>query len=167
MEWSEFLNDLELNSSANPPNGKLLFKKVVHDVLECLSGFKECTKIIITQKDGVPAQTRMGLVAWEDPVDKWIGQIVSLDKQVEGQSATGPGWPSVLAEIGTVLRQVPELRNDVKALALPATGKMQLVVQMAIRLTKQLHLIWGDIQTKDYKRLWVIQRYGEELNQDS
>lgn len=162
MEWSEFLNDHGLNSGMHPtpPNGKLLFKKVVHDTLECLSGYKECIRIVTTLKENIPGDTVGWLVKWEGSIDMWSRKIILLDKQFGELPSDSLDWPNLIAEVGTILTQVPELRNDAEALTLPTSEKLMLTIQIAIRLTEKLVLIWNDIQAKEYKRLWTLQWYG-------
>jgi len=163
MEWSEFLNDYELNSGrySGPPDGRLLFKKVIHDILECLTGYKECVKIATALKEDVPHNTLSWLLTWEAPINIWIEAIVSLDKQFGELPNASLEWPTLIAQVGKVLTRVPEMRKGVDVLVMPSAEKLQLAIQIAIRLTAKLGLIWNDIQAKEYKRLWAIQRYDD------
>src|SRR5687767_1353528 len=108
MEWSEFLNDVDLNSSprVNRPNGKLLFNKIIHDVLECLNGYKECLKIATSLKDDIPMDTLNWFAKSESFVDVWTKEIISLEKQSRKLPSTSLEWPNLLSELGEILAQV-------------------------------------------------------------
>jgi len=162
MEWQEFLNDfaLESETNVNPPNGKLLFKKLIHDILECLNGHKECIRLVGIRKNDIPDKTLNWLVSWEALIDIWIKEIGSLYKQFEDIPDDSSEWPNLIGKLGTILTNVPEMRKGVEVLVLSSEEKLRLVIQIAIRLTSKLNLIWHDIQAKEYKRLWTIRKYG-------
>jgi len=163
MEWSEFLNDYELNSSSeypSPPDGKYLFIKVIHDVLECLNGYKECVRIASTLKGDIPESTLNWLVKWETSVDVWAKEIASLSEYFEKLHNTSPEWPKLIAKVGQILTEVPTWKRETEALIWPSSEKPRLIIQTAIRAITKLGLIWNDIQSREYKRLWTILRYG-------
>lgn len=163
MEWSEFLTDVELNSSIYPnrPNGQLLFRKVVHDVLECLTGYRECVKIVTSQKDDVADDILTWLNNWETPVSTWINEIIFLEEQSREVSDTSLAWPNLIANLGKILELAPQIKSEEGAFTLPSEEKLKFIIQTAIRLTQRLNFLWLDIQDKEYKRLWITKKYGD------
>ena len=122
MEWSEFQND-DLNSGeyANPPDGESLFKKVIHDILECLIGYKECIKLAITLKEDIPENTMNWLLKWKDPTDTWIAEIISLQMRYKDLPSESLEWSTAIAAVGKVLTRVSEIRDEIDVLILPSS----------------------------------------------
>ena len=162
MEWSEFQND-DLNSGeyVKPPWGESLFKKVIHDILECLVVYRECIKLATTLKEDIPDITLSWLLKWKEPTDTWISEIVALHKQYGDLPSDSLEWPNVIAKVGMALIKVSEVREGLDALILPSSEKSQQLITIAIRYISALNLIWSDIQAKEYKRLWTVRRYSE------
>ncbi len=161
MEWSEFLNEFagQSKENINPPNGKLLFRKLIHDILECLSGYKECIRLVTAWKDDVPDNTLNWLIKWEAPINAWTVEINSLEIQFRDIPIDSLEWPNLIGKLGTILTNAPEMRKGIDVLVLPSQEKLRLIIQIAVRLTSKLNLILSDIQAKEYKRLWIIQKY--------
>jgi hypothetical protein len=162
MDWSEFQND-DSNSGeyTNPPDGESLFMKVIHDVLECLTGYRECIKWATTMKEDIPDNTLSWLLQWKEPTDTWIAEIVSLHKKYKDLPVDSLEWLNLIPKIGVILTNVPEVREGANALTLPSSEKSQQLITISIRFISTLNLIWNDIQAKEYRRLWTVQRYSK------
>ena len=162
MDWSEFQND-DLNSGEyiNPPDGESLFKKVIHDVLECLIGYRECIKLAATMKEDIPENTLSWLFEWKDLTDTWIAEIISLSKQFKELPNDSTEWSNLIPKVGVILTNLPEIREGANVLTLPSSEKSQQLITIAIRFISTLNLIWNDIQANEYGRLWTVQRYSK------
>jgi len=162
MDWSEFQND-DSNSGeyTKPPDGESLFKKVIHDVLECLIGYRECIKLATTMKEDIPENTLSWLFEWKDLTDTWISEIISLSKQFKELPGESSEWSNLIPKVGVILTNVPQVREGANALTLPSSEKSQQLITIAIRSISTLNLIWNDIQAKEYKRLWTVRRYSK------
>ena len=166
MEWIEFLNDPELNSRSaayGPPNGENLCKKVIHDVLECLNNYKECAKIISTLNEELSPESRLWFTKWAQSVEGWISALNALLKQSEYLPTGSSAWPNIIAQVGDVIQQASVLEIESQALDRPTTGSGMQMIQIAIHAMEKLNLLRNDIQAHEYKRLWIIRKYGASI----
>ena len=171
MKWEQFLNDPELNIAGkyhSPPDGDYLFRKVVHDVLECLNAYKTSLEIAPKTNDSdIPDATFERLNRWSSVVEGWAEKIRSLAKTHPGKYlTTDPEWANVIGEIATIVETTPIFKSEMQSLTLPSQGKTREVIELAIIQTIKLELIRQDIQNQEYKRLWTITRYGDLVDGD-
>jgi len=164
MEWAEFLNDNQLNSDKDfhgPPDGEYLFKKVVHDVRECLTSYKGCLEIIEAQSYRLPADTLNCLSKWGSITEGWLTEIARLAEQIGKHPTTSPEWAQLIANIGEIVEQAPTFKSEIESLAMPNEEAARQVIQVAVHQTAKLGLLLRDIQAHDYKRLWTIRKYSD------
>ena len=166
MKWNEFLNDQQLNADTKyhgPPDGEYLFGKIAHDVLECLTAYKDCLKIVTNLKDDNTAPTMFEcLNRWNAVAEEWALQIASLvEKHVGKYPPKSPEWAKLIADIGNIVTETPTFKAEIEVLRLPESDEIRQVIELAIEQSKKLELIWVDIQNQEYKRLWTIIRYGD------
>ena len=168
MQWAEFLSDHELNSEAGyhgPPDGEYLLRKIIHDVRECLSTYKESVRITSALKEEIPAATSDCLDKWKSTIEKWLWDISSLVEKIGSHPPTSPEWEKLIACLGEIIEETPAFRTEMRSLELPTMPAAKQIVQISIRSAEKLDLLWRDIQAQEYKRLWTTLRYGD-LGQD-
>ena len=171
MKWEQFLNDPELNVAGkyhSPPDGDYLFRKVVHDVLECLNAYKAYLEIAPKTNDGdIPDATFERLNRWSSVVEEWTEKVRSLAMTHPGKyPTTDPEWANLIGEIASIVETTPIFKNEISSLTLPGHGKTREMIESAIKQTIKLELIRQDIQNQEYKRLWTITQYGDLVDGD-
>jgi len=169
MKWLEFLNDSELNANPEyhgPPDGNYLFGKVAHDVRECLTGYQACLEIIQAQSYSLPVGTRTCLQKWGTLVEEWLAEIGAIVEQSNAFSVTSAAWPELIANIGKVVEQASIFKTEMESLVSPGEETARQVIQIAVRQTAKLKLLQHDIQAQEYKRLWMVQKYTDLVDND-
>lgn len=168
MKWEEFLNDPELNSSAefhSPPDGDYLFGKVLHDVLECLNAYKGWFDEVVSRgKVELPSDTLNKLTKQLPLIEDWVSKLNLLWTHTGKYPSTSPEWPNLIAQIGQVVAEAPLLEKEIATLVIPSSELPKLIVQSITAIVARLNLILQDIQDQEYKRLWTTIRYGDLLN---
>ena len=162
MQWKEFLGDPELNADVaenSRPNGRYLFRKAAHDVLECLTAYREYGRIVMSMqidaeynKDIVEFQKKLPLVA------ESISQITQLADESETLPADSQLWPHLIARIAMAVKYDHVVEVASRSDAEDLLGK---ALSQAAQVMTRLSLILQDIHTQNYKRLWLVKRYGE------
>ena len=169
MQWDEFLNDHDLNAEKEyhrPPDGEYLFKKVVHDVLECLSSYRADMEIAATLTNDIPAITFRVLNEWNNVVERWLAGIASIVEQAGKHPPESPEWARMIAAIGGIVERAPAFKAELESLSLPSEETAKQIIQISKRQTAKLDLLWQDIHTRNYKRLWTIFQYGDLIEDD-
>jgi hypothetical protein len=164
MQWEEFLGDHDLNAEKEyhrPPDGEYLFRKVVHDVRECLNLYRAEMEIAATLTNDIPAITFRVLNEWNNVVERWLAGIASVVEQAGKHPPERPEWARMIAAIGDIVEKAPALKAELESLSLPDEETAKQVVQIAKRQATKLDLLWCDIRAQDYKRLWTVFRYGD------
>jgi hypothetical protein len=77
-KWDLFILDKELNNSPqyhSSPDGRYLFGKILHDVLECLNSYTAVLYLIKQPGVDIPVETRNWLAAKSSSVEATIADV--------------------------------------------------------------------------------------------
>ena len=163
-KWEAFLSDQELINNSNyynPPDGKYLFGKILHDVLECLNNFTGLLDLMFTGEEEIPTNILSWFRSKRTFVESIINNINSLWKYHHEQSNLDNEWPDLIKIIGMKLDGIPTLALEFEKLKKPSEISESDFVNMAIANINCLSAIHADIQAEEYKRLWIIRKYQE------
>jgi hypothetical protein len=163
MQWVEFLDDHDLNTNQvhSPPNGAYLFRKVIHDVRECLTAYRESVHLVSSMPSALPIETYKCLSKWVSTVETWGTKLTDLVKLNSNYLPASPQWAELIAAIGEVIAEAPSFHDEMETLAQPTDAAVEKMVRIATYSAAKLHLLWGDIHAQEYKRLWTTLHYGD------
>lgn len=154
MKWEQFLTHPEIRDvSHSIPIGKYLFGKILHDLLECLNGYKGFTKIILDLNE--PNQNiQATLIAWNQLVDKSIAQLNQLWEFYQNESFQSD-WGQLIEGAGkTIPQDLFQIANQLEILSLESTHWPTLLLERAMNHILQLKFICQDIKNQEYVQLW-------------
>ena len=157
MEWNDFLTDPELNDSLLKPNGRYLFRKILHDTLECLNTYKGYLELM--HKEEFPPQAINWFITKSPIVESLLAQIMPLWHYHQELPETSEQWPKLIEEVEQILTNGAPLLFDLGGLTLAIEDDKHAIAEGAIKTLKALQLLYEDIQAQESKRLWTIQRY--------
>lgn len=163
MQWVEFLNDHDLNTSQahhSSPDGAHLFRKVIHDVRECLTTYRESVRLVSSMPNGLPIKTLKCLTKWVIAVETWGAKLTDLVELDSNYPPASHRWAELIAAIGEIITEAPSFHGEMDTLAEPVDTTVEKIVHIASYSAAKLHLLWRDIHAQEYKRLWTTQRYG-------
>jgi hypothetical protein len=158
MEWVNFLKDSELNKSQRPPNGRYLFGKILHDVLECLNSYHSYVELMQKQP-GFPPYVLEWFTVRSPIIESLLAQITPLSSYMQQLPETSDQWPILIEKVGQLINSADDSIFELDGFASPSVKFDQDIAKGAIRYLKTLKLLSEDIQAKEYKRLWSILRY--------
>lgn len=167
-KWQEFLSDDELNDNLYlTPDGKYLFGKILHDILECLNMYIGCLEVSVHPQ--LKPEIHQNTLNWLDSkmptVELLLLEIVPFCQYEKELPVESDEWPRLLERVGVILNQgFPNLLDGYKQLDMPVDSRSSFIVKAAVNNLRKLQLIWIDIQNQEYKRLWSIQKYGTLLD---
>jgi hypothetical protein len=157
MNWHDFLNDPELNNSQQIPNGRYLFGKILHDMLQCLNNYKGCVELM--QKGTFSSELFNEFISLSPPIETLLAQIMSLWQYHREISETSDQWPKLIEEVSQIVTETELFFLDLDEYILPIEESDRLIAESVIKTLRTLQLLSADIQAKEYKRLWTIQKY--------
>lgn len=119
MKWTSFLTDIELNNSERKLNGRYLFGKILHDILECLNIFAKYVELM--QKEPFPNQTLDWFKAKNTVVESLLAKITPL-WVYEKLPETSSQWPKLIEEVGQIIGDAETLLLDFTQPNMPLNG---------------------------------------------
>ena len=164
-KWEEFLSDNELNAHLYlAPNGKYLFGKILHDVLECLTMYLGCLEVIPELAEN-GEEISQDISNWLNlrvlMVESLISEITPLWQYEKELLVESFEWPHLIKRVGLIVaRGFPSLLDGYDKLDMTVQSDSHLLVETAINNLRRLQLIWIDIKNEEYKRLWTTRKYG-------
>ena len=157
MNWHDFLNDPELNNSPQIPNGRYLFGKILHDISQCLNNYKGCVELM--QKSTLSSELFNEFMSLSPPVETLLAQIMSLWQYHRELPETSDQWPELIEDVSQIVTETELLFFDLDRLTSPIEEADFIIAEGAVKMLRTLKLLAEDIQAKNYKRLWTVQRY--------
>ena len=140
-------------------NKKHLFQKVAHDILDCITSYEECVRIIKSMESSVNSDTFNTLLVWNHIVEDWRLDILSQTEHIEAHSETSTEWADSINKIGLIVEQSAHFKAEMQSLILPNEETVRQLVETAIRQSVKLELINQALKEQDYQKLWVTEHW--------
>ena len=162
MEWEEFLKHpkviFDTKHYLREPPGEYLYKKMLHDMLECLNGYKGFIEIVSSMQD-IPDNTRQWLAKWNPLIETWVSDLTMLSKYYYQQKTPhgNMDWPSLIARLGNIPIEAPLQYTEAQTLILPSEELSRDLIKRAIASIARLNLICHHIQNQAYVDLWTME----------
>ena len=161
-KWQAFLSDPELNDNQafhRPPEGKYLFGKILHDVLECLNNFTAILSLLVSSNVDISKNILHWFTSKKSAIESIITEINPLWRHHEELHVSSNEWPELIQTIGSKLDDVPKIVDEFNALKISLNGLANDLVTMAIANLRGLSVINAEIEAEEYKRLWTTRKY--------
>ena len=162
MEWQDFLKHPDVKGLPDiqqTPPGKYLYRKIAHDVLECLNMYKACAAHA-AKLNSIPLATRSWLAKNLAFIEAWIEHVTIRWKQLETGNQRSENWPVVIGELVKFADELTPIIGDVSGLALPENVETNTFAVPAIKNLQRLSVICRDVTNQDYLNMWQSRRLG-------
>ena len=164
MKWKEFLNDPQVKSffrgNSIESEGEYLYKKMLHDMLACLNGYKNYAEIISLIGD-TPQDIQRWFSKWMPSIDDWITNLTNIahsyyEKEVAIQSHLN--WPSLIIQLGNIPKGIALQCHEAEQLEIPIGDPLESLIRGTIKSVTTLNLICAYIEKQKYKALLMMNR---------
>jgi len=144
---------------SDTPDGEHILKKVIHDILDCITSYDECMRIIQPIKSELHPETFNTLATWRREVDNWHLEILLLMKYTEEHPGTSTNWRMVMEKIRFVIEKSSDFKIAMQSLIVPNNKVPQQLVEIAIRQSMKLELISRALKAQDYEKLRITHHW--------
>jgi len=140
-------------------DGKYILQKVIHDILDCITSYDECMRIIQPVKNELYPETFNTLATWRREVGNWQSEILLLMKYIEEHPETSTNWRMVIEKIRLVLEKSSDFKIAMQSLIAPNNTASQQLVEIAVRQSMKLELISLALKAQDYEKLRITRHW--------
>ena len=161
-KWEAFLSDQELIDGKEyhrPLNGKYLFGKILHDVLECLNNYKAILSLIASSDVEISTNTLHWFTSKKGTIESAVTEITPLGRYHEEFPVMSNEWPNMIKLVGSKLSDIQTFADDFQEFDKLSQGVENDLVTMAIANLRGVQAIYTDIQAENYKQLWATGKY--------
>ena len=159
MDWKEFLKhpkvgfDTKRGIKQNP--GEYLYKKMLHDMLECLNGYKGYVEIASSLED-IPDNIQDWLLRWSPQVEAWLSSLTTLsnDYYQENTKYHNVDPYDLIMHLPDVVPEVALQYEEAKTLNISAKVPSGDLLKKAVSSLARLNLICNNIRGQKYLHLW-------------
>jgi len=144
---------------SDTPDGEHILKKVIHDILDCITSYNECMRIIQPTKNELHPETFNTLATWRREVDNWRLEILLRTKHTEEHPETSTNWRMVMEKIRFIIEKSSDFKIAMQSLIAPNNKVSQQPVEIAIRQCMKLELICQALKAQDYEKLRITQHW--------
>lgn len=160
MRWVDFLTDDELNGVNNywKPSGPILFGKIVHDIRQCLGGFRQIAQLSTQIDTTLLVNDQEWLATSVVTIDTWLVNITTIFEHWHEYPEEHPEWPTAFQQLQVSIALTPQVLSHAKKLVATST-QTELLIQLMIGNLQAAVSIHQDLEVQEYRRLWTTLRY--------
>ncbi len=165
MKWEEFLNHPKVKSmfsqNLNQSVGDYLYKKMLHDMLECLNGYKGFIKIA-SSTGNIPDNIQRWFSKWTSSNEAWTANLTSIAQnhyQIK-DVFDDMDWPILLNELAKIPDEIALQNNEAQELTIPSGEPLEGLIKGAVESIARLNLICNYIEQQDYISLFMPDNKG-------
>jgi hypothetical protein len=143
------------------------FRKVLHDVRECLTTYRGCVEIVVTKKEDYSATTLRLVTHWDNIVSDWYAQTLTLSEHHGKYDSASREWAKHIAEVGEIIQDAAVFQVEIESIAQPeTTEEAKQLIRIAKRSAATLDFRAFTNGQGVQKAHAVIRKYVEHLDVD-
>lgn len=161
MEWQDFLNNPLVVSyiKQSPPEspGKYLYKKMLHDILECLNGYDSFMQVAFLT-DNISTDIEIWSNKWNPSIKNWISIITEYSSICYGMRDAVDNqteWQKMITNLVPLTTGISELEREAQKLVKLSDDELMNLIEDAIANIARLNLILQYIRNQEYILLWT------------